>query len=202
MAFYKKKKQEYCRNSRYTISMNSKLEHKQATLGGGCFWCMEAVFQRLAGVEEVVSGYMGGHVEDPAYEQVCTGATGHAEVIQITFNPGEISYDELLEVFWKTHDPTTPNRQGNDFGPQYRSVIFYHDEEQQHFAEEHKNRLNSEHVWDKPIVTEIVPATTFWPAEEHHQEYYNNHSSQTYCRVIIAPKIAKLKKAFTGKLEP
>jgi len=183
------------------MNMNMGPNFKQATFAGGCFWCLEAVFQRLAGVEKVVSGYMGGHIEDPTYAQVCTGTTGHAEAIRITYDPGKISYEELLEVFWKIHDPTTLNRQGNDAGPQYRSVIFYHDEEQRRIAEAHKNRLDSEHIWDNPIVTEIVPVTAFWPAEDYHQEYYDNHSTQTYCRFIIAPKIAKLRKDFKDKLK-
>jgi peptide-methionine (S)-S-oxide reductase len=181
--------------------MNMRPDLKQATLAGGCFWCLEAVFQKLSGVESVASGYMGGHIDDPTYEQVCSGTTGHAESIQISYDPDKISFEELLEVFFEIHDPTTLNRQGNDAGPQYRSVIFYHDEEQQHSAEACKNRLDSEHVWDKPIVTEIVPATTFWPAEDYHQEYYDKHSAQTYCRFVIAPKIAKLSKYFKDKLK-
>ena len=181
--------------------MNKQPNLKRATLAGGCFWCLEAVFERLSGVEEVISGYMGGHVDNPTYEQVCTGATGHAESIQISYDPERIPFEELLEVFFEIHDPTTLNRQGNDAGPQYRSVIFYHDEEQQHSAAAFKNRLDSEHVRDKPIVTKIVPATTFWPAEDHHQEYYDNHSAQTYCRFVIAPKIAKLGKNFKDKLK-
>jgi peptide-methionine (S)-S-oxide reductase len=176
-------------------------DFKQATLAGGCFWCLEAVFQRLAGVEEVISGYMGGHVDNPIYEQVCSGTTGHAESIQISYDPEKISFEELLEVFFEIHDPTTLNRQGNDAGPQYRSVIFYHDEEQKGSAEAYKTKLDSDHIWDNPIVTEIVPATTFWPAEDYHQEYYDNHSTQTYCRFVIAPKVAKLGKIFKDKLK-
>jgi peptide-methionine (S)-S-oxide reductase len=176
-------------------------DFKQATFAGGCFWCLEAVFQRLAGVEGVASGYMGGSIDDPTYEQVCTGTTGHAESIQITYDPGKISFEALLDVFFEIHDPTTPNRQGNDAGPQYRSVIFYHDEEQRGAAEVYINRLDSKHVWENPVITEIVPATIFWPAEDHHQEYYDNHSAQTYCRFVIAPKIAKLQKNFKDKLK-
>lgn len=181
--------------------MNKQPNLKQATFAGGCFWCLEAAFQKLTGVESAVSGYMGGHVDDPTYEQVCSGTTGHAESIQINYDHEKITFEELLEVFFEIHDPTTLNRQGNDAGPQYRSVIFYHNEEQQHSAEAYKNRLDSEQVWDKPIVTEIVPATTFWPAEDYHQEYYDNHSTQTYCRFVIAPKVAKLEKRFKDKLK-
>jgi peptide-methionine (S)-S-oxide reductase len=181
--------------------MNKQPNLKQATFAGGCFWCLEAVFQRLAGVESAVSGYMGGHVDAPTYEQVCSGTTGHAEAIQISYDPEIISFEELLEVFFEIHDPTTLNRQGNDVGPQYRSLIFYHEEEQQCLAAAYKNRLDSEHILDKRIVTQIVPATTFWPAEDHHQEYYDNHSAQTYCRFVIAPKIAKLGKVFKDKLK-
>jgi len=176
-------------------------QFKRATFGGGCFWCTEAVFQRLQGVDNVVSGYSGGHVENPAYEQVCTGTTGHAESIQITYDPAKVSYDELLEVFWKTHDPTTRNRQGNDVGPQYRSVIFYQDAEQKMLAESYKSRLEAEHIWDRPIVTEIVPFTKFWPAEVYHQNYYDNNSSKSYCALVITPKIEKFKKIFKDRLK-
>ena len=182
-------------------SMNQKPELKLATFGGGCFWCTEAIFQRLNGVEKVMPGYSGGHVENPTYEQVCTGTTGHAESIQITYDPAKVSYDQLLEVFWKTHDPTTKNRQGNDVGPQYRSVIFYHDAEQKSLAEAYKAKLEAEKIWDRPIVTEIVPYTKFWPAEDYHRNYYNNNTSKAYCTIVITPKIEKFKKIFKDRLK-
>jgi peptide-methionine (S)-S-oxide reductase len=181
--------------------MNQQPDFKQATFAGGCFWCLEAAFKRFAGVERVISGYMGGSVSEPTYEQVCSGTTGHAESIRISYNPENISYSELLEIFFEIHDPTTLNRQGNDIGSQYRSAIFYHDEEQHQSAEAYKRQLESEHVWDKPIVTQIAPATTFWPAEDYHQEYFDNHPSQSYCRVVIAPKVAKLREVFKDKLK-
>ncbi|NLT67018.1 MAG: peptide-methionine (S)-S-oxide reductase MsrA [Acidobacteria bacterium] len=172
-----------------------------ATFGSGCFWCTEAVFERLAGVKEVVSGYSGGHVDNPTYEQVCSGTTGHAESVQITYNPAEVSYDQLLEVFWKTHDPTTRNRQGNDIGPQYRSVIFYHDEEQRKLAQSYKDKLEAEGIWDRPIVSEIVPFTRFWPAEDYHQGYYDNNPTKPYCSVVITPKIEKFESVFKDRLK-
>jgi peptide-methionine (S)-S-oxide reductase len=181
--------------------MDGKPELKLATFGGGCFWCTEAIFQRLRGVEKVVSGYSGGHVDNPTYEQVCAGNTGHAESIQISFNPAKVAYDSLLEVFWKTHDPTTKNRQGNDSGPQYRSVVFYHDAEQKRLAESYKAKLESEHIWNRPIVTEISQFTKFWPAEDSHQNYYNNNPSQGYCTIVITPKIDKFKKIFKDRLK-
>jgi len=174
---------------------------KSATFAAGCFWCVEAVFERLAGVEDVVSGYCGGHVDNPTYEQVCTGTTGHAEACRITYDPGKISYEELLEVFWKTHDPTTKDRQGNDVGPQYRSVIFYHDEEQRKLAQAYKARLEAERIWDRPIVTEIVPAGRFWPAEDYHQDYYARNPDRGYCSLVITPKIEKFRKIFRDKLK-
>jgi peptide-methionine (S)-S-oxide reductase len=173
---------------------------EKATFGNGCFWCTEAVFQRLKGVEIVQSGYAGGHVENPTYEQVCTGNTGHAEAIQITYDPAKITFEELLEVFWKTHDPTTLNRQGNDIGIQYRSVIFYHNEEQRKLAEEYKRKLDAEKIWKDPIVTEIVPFTNFFVAENYHQNYYNRNGYQPYCVFNIRPKVAKLEKIFRDKL--
>ena len=182
-------------------SMNEETKFRLATFGSGCFWCNEAIFKRLAGVERVVSGYSGGSVENPTYEQVCTGTTGHAESIQITYDPTKVSYDELLEVFWKTHDPTTKNRQGNDVGPQYRSVIFYHDEDQKRLAESYKVKLEAEGIWDRPIVTEIVPFTKFWPAEFYHQNYYDDNPTKSYCRVVITPKIEKFKKIFKDRLK-
>ena len=172
-----------------------------ATFGNGCFWCTEAVFQRLKGVRTVVSGYSGGTVKNPTYAQVCTGTTGHAEAIQITFDPASISYEELLEVFWQTHDPTTPNRQGNDYGTQYRSVIFYHSDQQKELAEKFKKKLDAAGVFGQPIVTEIVPYTAFYRAEAHHQNFYNENPNQAYCRVMIRPKLEKLKKVFHDKLK-
>jgi peptide-methionine (S)-S-oxide reductase len=183
-------------------SMDGKTELKLATFGNGCFWCSEAIFQRLIGVEKVMPGYSGGNVDNPTYELVSTGSTGHAESIQITYDPAKVSYDELLEVFWKTHDPTTKNRQGNDVGPQYRSVVFYHDAEQKKLAESYKARLEAEKIWDRPIVTEIAPFAKFWPAEDYHQNYYNNNLSKGYCTLVITPKIEKFKKIFKARLKP
>ena len=174
---------------------------QKATFGSGCFWCTEAIFERLNGVKSVVSGYSGGKVENPTYEEVCTGTTGHAEVTQITYNPEVISFDELLEVFWKTHDPTTLNRQGNDVGPQYRSVIFYHNDEQKKLAEKYKVALDKSGAWEKPIVTEISPLINFYPAEDYHQEYYENNPNQGYCAFVIAPKVEKFEKVFKDKLK-
>ncbi len=171
-----------------------------ATFGSGCFWCTEAVFQRLKGVESVVSGYSGGFVENPSYEEVCSGTTGHAEATQIKYDPAQISYEELLEVFWKTHDPTTLNQQGNDFGPQYRSAIFYHNDEQRRLAEEYKKKLDTARIWDKPIVTEITPFTNFYSAENYHQDYFNRNPNQPYCAYIIRPKLKKLEDVFRDKL--
>jgi peptide-methionine (S)-S-oxide reductase len=180
---------------------SSMAELKKATFGSGCFWCTEAVFERLNGVHSVVSGYSGGKIEDPAYEEVCNGTTGHAEVTQITYDPDVITFDELLEVFWKTHDPTTLNRQGNDVGPQYRSVIFYHDDEQKQLAEKYKEELDKSGAWDKPIVTEISPLINFYNAEDYHQDYYVNNPNQGYCTFVIAPKLEKLEKVFKDKLK-
>jgi peptide-methionine (S)-S-oxide reductase len=176
-------------------------EYKKATFGSGCFWCTEAIFERLKGVHSVVSGYAGGSVENPTYEEVCKGTTGHAEVTQITYDPGVITFDELLEVFWRTHDPTTLNRQGNDIGPQYRSVIFYHDDEQKQLAEKYKKELDKSGAWDKPIVTEISPLINFFEAEGYHQDYYENNPSQGYCAFVIAPKVEKFEKVFKDKLK-
>lgn len=177
------------------------MQYETATLGSGCFWCSEAMFQRLEGVIKVESGYSGGTVPNPTYEQVCTGRTGHAEVVQVTFDPAIISFREILNVFWKTHDPTTLNRQGNDAGTQYRSVIFYHSEEQKKTAEEYKKELEKAKVWDDPIVTEIAPFTAFYKAEGYHQDYYNNHEYQPYCMLVINPKLRKFQKEFEGKLK-
>lgn len=172
-----------------------------ATLGAGCFWCVEAVFQDLKGVRKVVSGYAGGHVDNPSYEQVCSGKTGHAEVVQVTFDPSEISFEELLYVFWRVHDPTTPNRQGNDIGPQYRSVIFYHNDEQKRVAEASKAETEASDVWPNPIVTEISPFTNFYPAEGYHQNFFAMNPNQPYCRAVIDPKVKKFRKAFQEQLK-
>jgi len=172
-----------------------------ATFGAGCFWCTEAVFQQLKGVQSVVSGYSGGSVESPSYEQVCSGRTGHAEAIQIAFDPKVISYPELLEVFWQSHDPTTLNRQGNDTGTQYRSAIFYRTPEQKRLAEEYKKKLDDSHAFDKPIVTEITAFSNFFPAEGYHQNYFNDNSQQPYCSMVIRPKVEKVKKVFHDKLK-
>ena len=172
-----------------------------ATFGEGCFWCTEAFFQRLNGVYHVISGYGGGYVENPTYEQVCDKTTGHVELAQIVFDPSKISFDELLEVFWKTHDPTTMDRQGNDVGPQYRSVIYYNSEEQKQKAEHYKEKLDKSGAWDKPIVTMIEPFKNFYPAENYHQNYYNDNQNQGYCRFVIAPKLEKFEKVFKDKLK-
>ena len=171
-----------------------------ATFGAGCFWCVEAAFQQLKGVSSVVSGYSGGNVENPSYKQVCTGSTGHAEVCQIDYDPEKISYEELLDVFFEIHDPTTLNRQGNDTGTQYRSVIFYHNEDQKNTAEKVKDELDAKGVWKHPIVTEITAFTKFYRAEDYHQDYYRNNPNQQYCRVVIKPKIDKFEKVFELKL--
>ena len=170
------------------------------TFGSGCFWCTEAVFQQLKGVSSVVSGYSGGHVENPTYEQVVTGRTGHAEVCQIQFDPDQISFEDILEVFFNTHDPTTLNRQGNDIGTQYRSVIFYHTDEQRETAERIKAELDTSGTWKNPIVTEIVPIKKFYKAEDYHQNYYRNNPNQGYCQLVIAPKLRKFEKVFKLKL--
>ena len=172
-----------------------------ATFGSGCFWCTEAVFQQLKGVASVVSGFSGGHVENPTYEHVITGRTGHAEVCQIEFDSDEISFEELLEVFFNTHDPTTLNRQGNDVGTQYRSVILYHSEEQKETAERVKADLDSSGTWKDPIVTEIVPFERFYKAEDYHQNYFRNNPNQSYCRFVIAPKVDKFEKVFKLTLD-
>ncbi len=177
------------------------INKETATFGSGCFWCVEAVFQRLEGVEEVLSGYSGGEIPNPTYEQVCSGNTGHAEVIQIVFNPQKITFTELLEVFWSTHDPTTLNRQGNDVGTQYRSAIFYHNEQQKKLAEEYKKKLTEEEIFDDPIVTEISKFEKFYIAENYHQDYYDNNKNQPYCSFVITPKIEKFKKVFGHKLK-
>lgn len=176
-------------------------EREQATLGGGCFWCLEAVYTELAGIERVVSGYAGGHVVDPSYEAVCSGTTGHAEVVQLTFDPQVISYEDILNVFFTIHDPTTPNRQGHDVGSQYRSVIFYQSPEQRATAEATIARLGAEALWQDPIVTEVVPLTAFYEAEAYHHDYFKNNPWQPYCQVVVAPKVAKSRKHFFAKLK-
>ena len=171
------------------------------TLGAGCFWCVEAVFLELRGVRSVTSGYMGGQSKDPTYKDVCTGNTGHAEVARITYDLSEIALDEILEVFWQTHDPTTLNRQGADVGTQYRSVIFYHSESQQKLAEEYKKRLDASGAFRGPIVTEISPAEVFYPAENYHQDYFARNGDQGYCQMVIRPKLDKFRKVFSEKLK-
>ena len=172
-----------------------------ATLGGGCFWCLEAVFEQLRGVDKVESGYAGGAVAEPTYHQVCTGDTGHAEVVQITFDPAVITYREVLDVFFATHDPTTLNRQGPDFGTQYRSAIFYHTPEQKEAAEQRIRELNAAKIWDAPIVTQVVPLQAFYRAEDYHQGYFRGNPGQPYCQAVISPKVAKFRKQFTSKLK-
>ncbi|NML23458.1 peptide-methionine (S)-S-oxide reductase MsrA [Pseudoflavitalea sp. G-6-1-2] len=171
-----------------------------ATFGTGCFWCTEAIFQQLDGVLKVTSGYSGGEISNPTYKDVSTGTTGHAEVVQILYDPEKISFDDLLEVFWQTHDPTTLNRQGNDVGTQYRSAIFYHNQEQKEKSEKYKNELNKSGAFDNPIVTEISPYTAFYIAEDYHQDYYNNNGSQPYCYYVIRPKLEKFQKVFKNKI--
>lgn len=172
-----------------------------ATLAGGCFWCLEAVYDNLKGVKDVVSGYSGGEVPNPSYGEVCTGRTGHAEVVQIKFDPAEITFRELLGVFFTIHDPTTLNRQGADVGPQYRSAIFYHTPEQRKTAEEVISELEREKIWPDPIVTELTPFKEFYPAEEYHQEYFARNPYQPYCQVVVAPKVAKFRKKYMDKLK-
>jgi peptide-methionine (S)-S-oxide reductase len=172
-----------------------------ATLGGGCFWCLEAAFEQLLGVERVVSGYSGGHVNEPTYKQVCSGSTGHAEVVQLHYDPGQVSFRDLLEVFFTVHDPTTVDRQGNDVGPQYRSVVFYHSAEQRTEAQAVIRELDAQHIWSSPIVTEVTPFERFFPAEDYHQEYYRNNPNQPYCTVVVGPKVAKFRKRFSDRLK-
>jgi len=180
--------------------MSEKSAEEMTTLGGGCFWCMEAVFELLNGVIKVESGYTGGSVQNPSYQQVCTGATGHAEVVQITFDPGVVTFRDLLVVFFSSHNPTTLNRQGADVGTQYRSAIFYHNSEQQRIAEEFIRELNVDLGENRPIVTEVVPLPTFYRAEDYHQGYFRNHPEQGYCQMVAAPKVAKLRQYFASLL--
>lgn len=178
--------------------MSEKLE--TVTLGGGCFWCVEAIYQDVIGVKSVVSGYAGGATDNPTYQQICTGTTGHAEVVQITFDPEIISFEEILYIFWRTHDPTTLNRQGADVGTQYRSVILYHNDEQKTIAEKSKQETDASGLWSNPIVTEISPFTVFYTGEKYHQNYYKDNPNQPYCMAVIDPKVRKFKAAFQDKL--
>lgn len=171
------------------------------TFGNGCFWCTEAIFQDVEGVLSVESGYSGGHVDNPTYEQIGTGVTGHAECLNIIYDPSKVTYDELLEIFWQTHDPTTLNRQGNDIGPQYRSVIFYHNQQQKEVAEKYKAALDKSGAFPRPIVTTMEPFTKFYKAENYHQNYYNENGSQPYCQFVIRPKVEKFRKVFKDKLK-
>jgi peptide-methionine (S)-S-oxide reductase len=182
-------------------NMNSTGKKEVATLAGGCFWCLEAVYNDLRGVEKVVSGYSGGRVPNPSYEEVCKGTTGHAEVVQITFDPQALSFKELLEVFFTIHDPTTLNRQGADVGTQYRSAIFYHSPEQKEVADKVIAEINAAKIWNSPIVTEVTKLSAFYPAEEYHQRYYERNPNQGYCRVVIEPKVIKFRKQFMSKLK-
>ncbi|HTH55823.1 MAG TPA: peptide-methionine (S)-S-oxide reductase MsrA [Cyclobacteriaceae bacterium] len=188
-----------------TLAQNKKpmesSELKTATFGAGCFWCTEAVFLNVNGVTKVVSGYSGGKVKNPTYREVCSGLTGHAEVTQITYDPKKVSFEDLLEVFWNTHDPTTLNRQGADEGTQYRSAVFYNDDEQKKTAEQYKKQLEASHVYKNPIVTEISPLINFYPAEDYHQNYYALNPEQGYCQYVIRPKVDKFKKQFSAKLK-
>jgi len=172
-----------------------------ATLAAGCFWCVEAVFDSLVGVEDVVSGYSGGHTDNPTYQQVCSETTGHAEVVQVKFDPSQLTFKELLQVYFTVHDPTTLNRQGNDVGSSYRSAIFFHSEEQKQIAGEVIAEINAEKIYDKPIVTEVTAFERFWPAEDYHQEYFANNPSQPYCTAVVAPKVGKFRQKFTTRLK-
>ena len=181
--------------------MNQVVSLEVATLAGGCFWCIEAVFREVDGVQNVVSGYTGGTTVNPTYQQVCTGKTGHAEAVQMSFNPSKISYREILEIFFSVHDPTTLNRQGADVGTQYRSAIFYHNEQQKAIAGELIGELNKAHLWNKPIVTQIAQLDTFYPAEDYHREYFSLHPEQAYCQMVISPKVSKFRKQWTKRLK-
>lgn len=176
-------------------------EKEIATLGGGCFWCLEAVYEQLKGIATVKSGYMGGASDNPTYEQVCSGKSGHAEVVQLTFDPSLITFEEILEVFFTIHDPTTLNRQGNDIGSQYRSVIFHHSPKQKQIAEQVITTLESEKIWNRPIITEVSPARIFYCAEDYHQNYFKLHANQSYCQIVVAPKVAKARAKFLDKLK-
>ncbi len=188
---------EHSRNQTHRPSQDGEV----AMLGGGCFWCLDPIFKDLMGVEQVLAGYSGGAVPNPSYHQVCTGTTGHAEVVEITFDLKVISFKEILEAFFAIHDPTTPNRQGADVGPQYRSVIFYHSEEQKEIAQRVIQELDAARIWNKPIVTELVPFTAFYKAEDYHQEYFAKNPDQGYCRVVIASKVAEFRKRYSSRLK-
>lgn len=192
-------KQNFDHSEEEEINMNNKT--KKAVFGGGCFWCVEAVFQQIEGVEAAINGYAGGRKEDPAYDEVCSGTTGHAEVVQVSYDPEKVSFEELLEIFFKTHDPTTMNRQGADVGTQYRSVIFYYDDKQKQEADKWIDIINKSDIYDNDVVTEVSPLEKFYPAEEVHQNYYQNNPNQPYCSVVIGPKINKLEKLFKEKLK-
>jgi peptide-methionine (S)-S-oxide reductase len=181
--------------------METNQQREVATLAGGCFWCLEAVFDDLRGVLAVESGYSGGDVPNPTYQQVCAGRTGHAEVVQVTFDPQQVSFRELLEVFFTIHDPTTLNRQGADVGTQYRSAIFYHSPEQKEVAQQTIDELNEQQIWDAPIVTQVEPLEEYYKAEDYHQEYFANNASQPYCRAVVAPKVSKFRQKFLSKLK-
>jgi len=181
--------------------MNDSINKSLATFGAGCFWCVEAIFQRVEGVEKVVSGYSGGYVKNPSYKEVCQGTTGHAEVCQLTYDSTVVSFEELLEIFWKTHDPTTLNRQGNDVGTQYRSAIFYHNDQQKDIAIAYKKKLNEVNAFGKPVLTEIVPFKEMYIAEDYHQNYFNENGSQPYCNFVILPKVEKFEKIFKDKVK-
>ena len=181
--------------------MSEEQTRELATLAGGCFWCLEAVYKELRGVERVVSGYAGGHVSNPTYREVCEGTTGHAEVVQITFDPSAVSYKELLEVFFTIHDPTTLNRQGADVGTQYRSAVFHHTPEQRETAEQVIAEMTAARVWDSPIVTEVAPLEKFYPAEDYHQDYFEKNPTQPYCRAVVEPKVSKFRKLFLDRLK-
>ncbi len=184
-----------------TAPANPSPAREVATLGGGCFWCLEAVFTQVRGVERVESGYAGGSVANPSYRQVCTGDTGHAEVVQLTFDPAVVSFREILDIFFATHDPTTRDRQGADVGTQYRSVIFYHSAEQQQAAVTRIAELNAAHIWNAPVVTEVVPFEGFYPAEDYHQNYFQQNPGQPYCQAVVSPKVAKFRKQFASRLK-
>jgi len=183
-----------------TITNHKNKKGEMATLGGGCFWCLEAVYDQVEGVESVVSGYSGGTTIDPSYQEVCSGNTGHAEVVQITFDPSLISFNDLLEIFFSIHDPTTPNRQGNDIGTQYRSVIFYHNDIQKSIANQVIKSIYLSGLWPNPVVTELSAYTNFYPAEDYHQEYYQRNTYQPYCQVVIAPKLTKFRKKYQDRI--
>ena len=192
---HQKNEIKYMSNNTENIKMDT------ATFGTGCFWCTEAIFQQIEGVAKVVSGYSGGKIENPNYKQVCTGTTGHAECLSIIYDPAKITFDSLLEIFWQVHDPTTLNRQGNDVGTQYRSVVFYHNEQQKAAVEKYKVELNKSGAWDNPIVTTLEPFVRFYPGEDYHQNYYNDNTGQGYCQFVIKPKVEKFQKVFKSKLK-